>query len=119
MSSIIRAIVMMALTLVLVNCRQEKVYPTVPEVAFQQMLLRESVQFLSQASKCRISISEDVDRINNLYVDLPAMQERPLNVVLDAILAFVEKEHGVFLCWRPNGESGIIIEVAKRGDGRK
>jgi len=92
---------------------EERAYPVVPAVAFQQSLLREAVSFLAELTGRTITLAPDVNAIDDLYVDLPETRGKRLDVILQALIGFIEKEHKRKLTWRTSDSGNIIIESVK------
>lgn len=81
---------------------------------FTQALLKDCVSFLSQQSGIDIQLSPEVQKIDNLYVDLPLNIHTgyTLKTVLSMIIDFVKKQHHLSLYIKENSQQSIVLDLS-------
>jgi len=97
----IKTLILLSLILSFAGCASTVDYPKIKYANFNQTLLRDCTIYLSKESGIKIELSDEVNKIDDLYVDLTnETKNRSLDKILDDIINFIRKEHKTDLCWK-------------------
>jgi hypothetical protein len=85
--------------------------PTIDHCWFEQVLLRDAATELSRSSGFSITLSDEVNKIDNLAIDSSNMSGKRLDEILDQVTAYLNKHWKLSLYWERHGHKGVIIRI--------
>lgn len=87
-------------------------FPVIENCWFQQVLLRNAVSDLAGSAGFSILLSNEVNKIDNLAIESPNLSGKRLNVVLDQICGYLNRQYRLHLYWTV--ENPHLIKIYQR-----